>query len=93
MLDQSALLWIVSVILTIAGLSGLLPPVVPGAPFLFLGLLFGAWAEGFTYIGIGTLLILVAMAAMTYVVSALASVAMLVQYIMIFLARSQGNDE
>jgi uncharacterized protein len=32
-------------------------------------------------------------AAMTYVVSALASVAMLVQYIMIFLARSQGNDE
>jgi uncharacterized protein len=74
MLDQSVLLWILSAILTVTGLSGLLLPVVPGAPLLFLGLLFGAWAEGFTYIGIGTLLILAAMAAMTYVVEFAASI-------------------
>ncbi len=73
MLDQSVILWIISAILTVTGLSGLLLPVVPGAPLLFLGLLFGAWAEGFTYIGIGTLLILAAMAAMTYVVEFAAS--------------------
>jgi len=73
MLDQSLTLWIISAILTVTGLSGLLLPVVPGAPLLFLGLLFGAWAEGFTYIGIGTLLILAAMAAMTYVVEFAAS--------------------
>lgn len=74
MLDQSVILWIFSAILTVTGLSGLLLPVVPGAPLLFLGLLFGAWAEGFTYIGIGTLLILAAMAAMTYVVEFAASI-------------------
>jgi hypothetical protein len=73
MLDQSLTLWIISAILTVTGLSGLLLPVVPGAPLLFLGLLFGAWEEGFTYIGIGTLLILAAMAAMTYVVEFAAS--------------------
>jgi len=73
MLDQSVILWIIGAILTVTGLSGLLLPVVPGAPLLFLGLLFGAWAEGFTYIGIGTLLILAAMAAMTYVVEFAAS--------------------
>jgi hypothetical protein len=71
--DQSLLLWIIGAILTVIGLSGLLLPVVPGAPLLFLGLLFGAWAEGFTYIGIGTLLILAVMAAMTYVVEFAAS--------------------
>ncbi|MDO9067235.1 MAG: DUF456 domain-containing protein [Geobacteraceae bacterium] len=73
MLDQSVILWIISAILTVTGLSGLFLPVVPGAPLLFLGLLFGAWAEGFTYIGIGTLLILAVMAAMTYVVEFAAS--------------------
>ena len=73
MLDQSVILWIIGAILTVTGLSGLLLPVVPGAPLLFLGLLFGAWAEGFNYIGIGTLLILAAMAAMTYVVEFAAS--------------------
>lgn len=73
MLDQSVILWIIGAILTVTGLSGLLLPFVPGAPLLFLGLLFGAWAEGFTYIGIGTLLIFAAMAAMTYVVEFAAS--------------------
>jgi len=71
--DQSLILWIIGAILTVTGLSGLLLPVVPGAPLLFMGLLFGAWAEGFTYIGIGTLLILSAMAAMTYAVEFAAS--------------------
>ena len=73
MLDQSVILWIISVILTVTGLSGLLLPVVPGAPLLFMGLLFGAWAEDFSYIGIWTLLLLAIMAAMSYVVEFAAS--------------------
>lgn len=68
------LLWILSAILTITGLSGLLLPVLPGAPLLFLGLLFGAWAEGFTYIGAWTLLALAVMATLTYVVEFAASI-------------------
>jgi uncharacterized protein YqgC (DUF456 family) len=58
----------------VTGLSGLLLPVVPGAPILFLGLLFGAWAEDFRYIGVWTLLILAGMAGLTYVVEFAASI-------------------
>jgi len=47
---------------------------VPGAPLLFLGLLFGAWAEDFSYIGVWTLLLLAIMAAITYVVEFAASI-------------------
>ena len=71
--EQSLILWILAALLTVTGLSGLLLPIVPGAPLLFLGLLFGAWAEDFRYIGVGTLLILAGMAALTYVVEFAAS--------------------
>ncbi|MEI6704310.1 MAG: DUF456 domain-containing protein [Deltaproteobacteria bacterium] len=71
--DQSLMLWIIAAILTFTGLAGLLLPLVPGAPVLFLGLLLGAWAEDFHHIGIWTLLILAAMVALTYVVEFAAS--------------------
>lgn len=74
MYDQTMMLWIIGGILTVTGMSGLLLPVIPGAPLLFLGLLFGAWAEGFRYVGVWTLLLLAAMAALTYVVEFAASV-------------------
>ena len=72
--DQVLILWIIGAILTVTGLSGLLLPIVPGAPLLFLGLLFGAWAEDFSYIGVWTLLLLAIMAALTYVVEFAASI-------------------
>jgi len=68
------MLWIISAILTVIGLAGLLLPVVPGAPLLFLGLLCGAWAEDFRYVGVWTLLILAGMAALTYLVEFAASI-------------------
>ena len=74
MADQSLVLWILSAILTFTGLAGLLLPLVPGAPLLFLGLLLGAWAEGFRYVGLWTLLALAGMAALTYVVEFAASI-------------------
>lgn len=74
MSDHSLILWIIGAICTVTGLSGLLLPVVPGAPILFLGLLFGAWAEDFQYIGVWTLLILAGMAGLTYVVEFAASI-------------------
>jgi len=74
MSDHSLLLWIVGAILTCTGLAGLLLPIVPGAPLLFLGLFCGAWAESFHYIGLWTLLALAAMAALTYVVEFAASI-------------------
>jgi len=74
MADQSIILWIIGAILTFTGLAGLLLPLVPGAPLLFLGLLLGAWAENFRYIGLWTLLLLSGMAALTYVVEFVASI-------------------
>ena len=74
MSDQSLILWVIGAILALAGLVGMLLPFLPGAPFLFLGLLFGAWAEDFRYVGLGTLLVLAAMAALTYLVEFAASI-------------------
>lgn len=74
MIDQSLVLWIIGGILTVAGLAGLLLPLLPGAPLLFLGLLCAAWAEGFRYAGVWTLLLLGCMAAMTYLVEFVASI-------------------
>ena len=74
MADQSIILWIIGAILTFTGLAGLLLPLVPGAPLLFLGLLLGAWAENFRYIGLWTLLLLAGMAALTYVMEFVASI-------------------
>ena len=74
MAEQSLILWIIGAILAVGGLSGLLLPVVPGAPLLFLGLVFCAWAEDFRYIGLWTLLLLSAMTALTYVVEFGASI-------------------
>jgi uncharacterized protein YqgC (DUF456 family) len=72
--DQSLILWIIGAVFTVAGLAGLLLPMIPGAPLLFLGLLFGAWAESFQYIGVWTLLALAGMAGLTYVVEFVASI-------------------
>lgn len=74
MSDYATLLWIIGALLTVTGLAGMLLPVLPGAPLLFLGLLCGAWAEDFQYVGLWTLLLLAALAALTYLVEFLASV-------------------
>ena len=73
MSDHSLMLWIIGIILTFTGLTGLLLPLIPGAPLLFLGLFFGAWAEGFRFVGLWTLLTLAGMAGLTYLVEFAAS--------------------
>jgi uncharacterized protein YqgC (DUF456 family) len=74
MADLSIILLVIGALLTITGLAGLLLPFVPGAPLLFMGLLLGAWAEDFRYIGMWTLLLLVAMTLLTYVVEFVSSI-------------------
>ena len=73
MTDQSLLFLVLGVILTAVGLVGMLLPMIPGAPVLFLGLLLGAWAENFRFVGLWTLIMLALMAALTYVVDFTAS--------------------
>ncbi|MEW6684105.1 MAG: DUF456 domain-containing protein [Nitrospirota bacterium] len=60
------LLWIFATLLVAIGLLGLVLPVLPGAPILFAGLLLGAWADDFAYVGAQTLIVLGVVALLTY---------------------------
>ncbi len=65
-MDASLLLWIPAVLCVAAGIAGLLLPALPGAPLLFAGLVFAAWAEDFAYVGVGWLAVFGALAALSY---------------------------
>jgi uncharacterized protein YqgC (DUF456 family) len=72
MVDAS-LLWLgVAGLLVVAGLAGLLLPLLPGAPLLFAGLVLAAWAEDFAHVGPWLLALLGALALLTYVVDLVA---------------------
>ncbi|NTW49734.1 MAG: DUF456 family protein [Chlorobiales bacterium] len=60
------LLWIVAILLVLAGIAGLVIPAVPGTPVIFAGLTVAAWAENFLYVGWGTLTTLAVMALLVY---------------------------
>jgi uncharacterized protein YqgC (DUF456 family) len=49
-------LWIAAGVLIVIGALGVMLPILPGAPLIFLGALLAAWAEGFEYIGLWSLL-------------------------------------
>ena len=59
-------LWLLAIVLIAAGLAGVVFPVIPGAPLLFVGLWLAAWAENFHYVGLWTLVALGILAALTY---------------------------
>ncbi len=52
-------------LLVIAGLVGLVFPAMPGAPLIFAGLLLAAWAEGFKYVGLGTIIVIAVITLLT----------------------------
>jgi uncharacterized protein YqgC (DUF456 family) len=73
-LDAIILLWLLAAMLVVAGLAGLLLPMLPGAPLLLGGLLLAAWIEDFVYVGYGTLAVLLLLAILTYVIDFFASI-------------------
>jgi uncharacterized protein YqgC (DUF456 family) len=62
----TALLWTLAIALVAVGLVGVVLPAVPGTLLIFAGLLIGAWADGFTRVGAGTLVVLAVLAAASY---------------------------
>ena len=72
-MDSALLLWVLSLILVIAGIVGLLLPALPGIVLVFAGLVAAAWAEDFVYVGKGTLLILLFLCLLGYGIDFLAS--------------------
>ncbi len=65
-MEAGLLLWILAALLVAAGFAGLVLPVLPGAPLLFLGLVCAAWAEGFAHVGWAWLALIGCLAALTY---------------------------
>lgn len=64
-MTTSLVFWLVASVLVLAGLMGLVLPVIPGAPLIFAGLLLAAWAEDFAYVGVWTI---VTLATMTLII-------------------------
>lgn len=64
----AVLLWGLAIVLVVVGLIGTLLPVMPGALLVFLGMVAGAWADGFSRVGWMTLLILALLTILVYVV-------------------------
>ncbi len=73
-MDTTLLLWVLAVSLILTGLAGIVLPLLPGAPLLFLGLVAAAWAEDFAYVGYGTLGVLAALTVLIYVVDFFAGI-------------------
>jgi uncharacterized protein YqgC (DUF456 family) len=63
---MTALLWILAVVLILAGLAGIVIPALPGTVLIFAGLLLAAWADGFMRVGTATLVMLGLLAAASY---------------------------
>ncbi len=61
-------LWVVAVILIIAGLAGTIIPAIPGIPAMFVGFLIAAWLDNFQEIGWITLTILALITLLSQVI-------------------------
>jgi len=71
-IEAAMMLWALAAILVFAGIGGMVLPMMPGAPLLFLGLVVAAWADNFTYVGTGGLTVLGILALLTYAVDIIA---------------------
>jgi hypothetical protein len=66
------ILWLAAGVLIVIGALGLVLPVLPGSPLIFLGALLAAWAEDFMYLGTGSLIVLGSLAALAVAVDFIA---------------------
>ncbi len=66
-------LWIAAGVLIVIGALGLILPVLPGAPLIFIGALLAAWAEDFRYIGLWSLVTIGVLAVLAIAVDFIAS--------------------
>jgi uncharacterized protein YqgC (DUF456 family) len=63
---MTILLWTLAVVLVVIGLVGIVVPALPGTVLIFAGLALGAWADGFTRVGVATIVVLGVLAALSY---------------------------
>lgn len=65
---MTILLYVVGAALVVIGLIGIVLPALPGHVLILAGLILAAWAEGFTRVGIWTLVVIGIVAAASYLV-------------------------
>ena len=65
---MAPLLWLIAATLVLAGLVGVVVPVLPGAVLVYLGLLLGAWIDGFERVGPLTIVILTLATGLVYAI-------------------------
>jgi len=68
------LYYTLAALLVILGLAGTVLPALPGALFVFAGLLLAAWADGFTHVGWLALTIIGALGLLSIAIDLIASV-------------------
>jgi uncharacterized protein len=65
---MTGLLWILAIVLVLAGLAGTILPALPGAPLVFAGLLIAAWADDFQKVGWFPLTLMFILMLLTFVI-------------------------
>jgi uncharacterized protein len=72
-MDPNALYYALAATLVLIGLAGTVLPAIPGALFVFGGLVLAAWADGFTRVGAVGLTIIGVLGALSFVADFVAS--------------------
>lgn len=70
---ETKLLWVLALGLMLLGLAGTIAPLLPGVPLLLLGMLVAAWIDGFTRIGVATLVVLGVLTLLSVIVEFIAA--------------------
>ena len=65
---MTTLLWVLAIVLVLAGLAGTILPALPGAPLVFAGFLLAAWIDGFQKVGWITLTVLAILMLLTFAI-------------------------
>lgn len=64
--------WLVVVLMIGAGLAGTVLPALPGTALVLAGIVLGAWIDGFARVGAFTLVLVAALAVLSWVLEAVA---------------------
>ncbi len=68
-----AALWLLALLLVLAGILGAILPAIPGAPLVFGGLFLGAWIDRFARVGWFPLVVIGLLMVLTFVVDVVAT--------------------
>lgn len=64
-MEATTLYYLLAAVLVVVGLAGTVLPALPGLPLVFGGMLLAAWAGGFQEVGVGMLVVLGVLTALS----------------------------